>query len=134
MTKKLIILFISIICMLGITNKNVYAFTYNTQYNSSPGGSYSNFTPGDWKPSSTNTVKNADKLESIGNKVVGVLKVVGSIISVIALIILGIKYIFGSIEERAEYKKTMKPYLIGALMVFAITTLLGIIQDIVGGF
>ena len=93
MTKKLIILFISIICMLGITNKNVYAFTYNTQYNSSPGGSYSNFTPGDWKPSSTNTVKNADKLESIGNKVVGGLKVVGSIISVIALIILGIKYI-----------------------------------------
>lgn len=133
MTKKLIILFISIICMFGITNKDVYAFTYDTQYNSTPGGSYSNFTPGDWKPSSTDSAKNADKMGTIGNKIIGAVKIIGTIISVTALIVLGIKYIFGSVEEKAEYKKTMRPYLIGALMVFAITTFLGIVQEIVGG-
>ena len=40
----------------------------------------------------------------------------------------------GSVEEKAEYKKTLKPYLIGAILVFGITNLLGIVQDIVASF
>ena len=35
----------------------------------------------------------------------------------------------GSVEERAEYKKAMMPYVIGAVMVFAITNLLGIMIE-----
>ncbi len=59
--------------------------------------------------------------------VVGVLSVGGTIIAVATLIIIGIRYMTGSIEEKAEYRKTLKPYLIGAFMVFAITNLLGIL-------
>ena len=33
----------------------------------------------------------------------------------------------GSVEEKAEYKKTMGPYALGAVMVFAITNILSII-------
>ena len=37
----------------------------------------------------------------------------------------------GSVEERAEYKKTMGPYVIGCIMVFAISNLLTLIYNIV---
>ena len=39
----------------------------------------------------------------------------------------------GSVEEKAEYKKTMTPYVIGAFMVFGITNIIAIIIDIVQG-
>ena len=37
----------------------------------------------------------------------------------------------GSIEEKAEYKKTMIPYLIGVVLLVAITQFLGLIANIV---
>ena len=35
------------------------------------------------------------------------------------LSIIGIKYIMGSVEEKAEYKQTMWPYVVGAILIFA---------------
>lgn len=90
--------------------------------------------PDNWKPTSTTETSGTEKIQNIGNKIIGPIRVLGSIISVVTLIIIGIKYILGSVEEKAEYKKTMLPYLIGAVIVFAITNLLKIIIDIVGGF
>ena len=55
------------------------------------------------------------------------ISIVGSGVAVIALIILGIKYMMGSVEEKAEYKKTMMPYVIGALMVFGASAIVGFI-------
>ena len=37
---------------------------------------------------------------------------------------------FSSIEERADYKKTMMGYIIGCVMVFALTNLLSIVYNI----
>lgn len=89
-----------------------------------------------YKPKKVGEAENAEELAKIGNTVVGVLQIVGSIISVIVLAIIGIKYMLGSVEERAEYKKTMIPYLIGAVMVFGISNLLviliGIVNDLIG--
>ena len=92
------------------------------------------FLPDDYKPPSTTNVSGADQIQNIANSIIGPIRVVGSAVSVIALIIMGIKYVMGSIEEKAEYKKTMMPYLIGAIMVFSITNLLSILVEIVGGF
>ena len=52
---------------------------------------------------------------------------IGSIVSVLVLVILGIKYMMGSAEEKAEYKKTLVPYIIGAGLVFAASTIAGAI-------
>ena len=68
----------------------------------------------------------------IGNSIIGTITVVASIISVIALIVLGIKYMLGSVEERAEYKKVLLPYFVGAIMVFGITNVLNLIINLVG--
>ena len=56
---------------------------------------------------------------------------IGMAVSVITLVVLGIKYMVGSIEERAEYKKTMIPYIIGAVLLFSTSSIVGIIANIV---
>ncbi|MCI8470628.1 MAG: hypothetical protein HFJ35_03960 [Clostridia bacterium] len=76
------------------------------------------------------SVNNAIELKNMANIIIGCLQAIGSIVSVTVLAILGIKYMVGSAEEKAEYKKTMGPYITGAVMVFAITNLLGIIGKI----
>lgn len=78
-------------------------------------------------------MSDANQVKDIGNKIIGVVQFVGSFASVIVLIVLGIKYMAGSLEERAAYKKTMFPYLIGAIFVFGITNILGIVNSIAGG-
>lgn len=65
------------------------------------------------------------------NEIIGLVQMIGTITSVLALIIIGIKYMVGSVEEKAEYKKTMKPYLIGAVMVFSITNIIFVIEKLV---
>ena len=60
----------------------------------------------------------SDKIATLGGNIVNILTTVGIVIAVIVLLILGIKYMMGSASEKAEYKKTMIPYLVGAVLVF----------------
>jgi len=76
---------------------------------------------------STLTGTATTQFDSIGNKIIGMVQAIGSIASVLVLIILGIKYMMGSAEEKAEYKKTFIPYLIGAILVFAASNLASMI-------
>lgn len=69
----------------------------------------------------------------IAGTIISTLSVIGIVIAVITLMIIGLKYMLGSVEEKAEYKKTMIPYLIGTIMVVAITQFLNIIIKIVEG-
>ena len=62
---------------------------------------------------------NTGSFMSVGNNVLGIIQVVGTIIAVGVLMVIGIKYMMGSAEEKAEYKKTMLPYIIGAVILFA---------------
>lgn len=68
------------------------------------------------------------------NVIVSVLEAVGVILSVIILIVIGIKYMLGSVEERVDYKKTMIPYLIGAFMVFTVSLIPQIIFKFMENF
>ena len=68
-----------------------------------------------------------DKIDSLGNQIITIVSTIGSIASVIVLIVLGIKYMMGSAEEKAEYKKTLLPYVIGAVLIFAASTIAGVI-------
>lgn len=86
--------------------------------------------PDDWSVTQ-DTATGASKLQDIGNAIIGAIRAIGTIVSVAIFAVLGIKYMTGSVEERAEYKKTMVPYLIGALLLFGITSLLGIIVNVI---
>lgn len=74
-------------------------------------------------------VAGTEKITSIGNQIITILTIVGTVASVIVLIILGLKYMMGSAEEKAEYKKTMMPYVIGAALVFAASAIAGILYS-----
>ena len=69
------------------------------------------------------------QLNSVGGGVLHILAIVGSGLSIIFLICLGIKYMLGSIEEKAEYKKTMLPYLVGAIFVFGASSIAGVVYN-----
>ena len=125
--KIVIICIIFIICLLTVSQ------TVQAQ-NMGEGTEEKTFNPEEYKPTSTSSVSGATRLEEIGNDIIGIVQVIGAISSVVALILIGIKYVMGSVEEKAEYKQTLKPYLIGAIMLFGITNLLGIVQSIVLGF
>lgn len=92
------------------------------------------FNPDQWRPDSMTNVTGGTRFLGVANKIIGMVQVIGSVTSVVTLVVIGIKYIMGSVEEKAEYKKTMKPYIIGAVMVFGITNILAIIQNIVSAF
>ena len=76
----------------------------------------------------------SDELTSRANEILGLIQNIGAVISVVMLIIIGIKYMLGSIEEKAEYKETLKPYLIGALLLFSGSALPQIIYKFVQNF
>ncbi len=59
------------------------------------------------------------EITNLGNSIITILQTVGIVLSVIVIIVIGIKYMMGSAEEKAEYKKTMIPYLVGAALIFA---------------
>ncbi len=91
------------------------------------------FNSGEIKSIVENEINNNNEIQAISNEFGDVIKGVanlGSIISVIALLLLGIKYMVSSVDERAEYKSRMGVYLLGAIFVFAISRVLAIIQEI----
>ena len=57
-------------------------------------------------------------IKGFGANVVDIITTIGIIVAVVVLLVLGIKYMMGSAAEKAEYKKTMIPYLIGAVLIF----------------
>ena len=73
-------------------------------------------------------------ITTIGQKVVGILQTVGVVLSVIILIVLGIKYMMGSAEEKADYKKSMMPYIIGAALIFAASAFAQVIYGFFNGW
>jgi len=68
-------------------------------------------------------------VQNLGKQILGIVQTVGSIAAVIVLVVLGIKYMMGSTEEKAEYKKTLIPYIIGAVLIFAASNVAGFIYD-----
>ncbi len=64
------------------------------------------------------------------NAVIKLIQIVGSGIAIIMVIMLGIKYMLASPGEKADYKKTAVPILIGCILLFAASNIAGIIADV----
>jgi len=76
---------------------------------------------------------NTTTMQNIGNQIITVVSVAGSIVSVVVLIVLGIKYMMGSASEKAEYKKTMIPYLVGAILIFGASAITKVVVGLASG-
>lgn len=82
--------------------------------------------PGAYKPQDLSP-NNFDETLKAAGSVLGAIRNIGIIVSVISVMIVGIKYMLGSVEEKAEYKATMIPIVIGIVMLSSIITIIDII-------
>lgn len=112
----ILIIFILLICMIPtVSNADTYTPIPD------PTTNYDNYAPGE--------VTDATKLQKLGNAIVGIIQVIGSGVSVVVLVIIGIKYMIGTVEEKAQYKQTLVPYLVGAVLLFATSNVVSMIYD-----
>ena len=81
----------------------------------------------DFRPSQ---ITNEDAIMNKAGVILGAINLVGTIVSVITIMIIGFKYMLGSAEDKASYKKTMIPWLIGAVLVFTVSALPNILYNI----
>jgi len=63
------------------------------------------------------------------NKVLSYVTTVGMIISVLSLVVMGVKFMLASVEERADYKGALIPYVIGACLLFGICSIVKILEE-----
>ena len=74
--------------------------------------------------------QDASNIKSLGGKILGWVRNIAAVASVVLVAILGLKFMVGSTEERAEYKKSFMPLIIGAIIVLSASTIAGWIWSI----
>ena len=72
---------------------------------------------------------NSEHIQTAGKKLVGVFQAIGIVLTVI-----GIKYLMGSAEEKADYKKSLIPYVVGAALVFTASVFAQSIYEFFSGW
>lgn len=87
-------------------------------------------TPDETLKSLTGNTGAAGGITTTANNIIGVVQVICYAAAVVMLVILGVKFITASPEGKAEIKKSAIQYVIGAIIVFAAGTLLGIISNV----
>ena len=70
----------------------------------------------------------ADKAQTVGGLILGIAQVIGVAVAIIMLLILAIKYISAAPNDKAEIKKHAVVYVVGAVVLFGASGLLGIIR------
>lgn len=63
------------------------------------------------------------EIQQASNSLVNIFMAAGMIIAVVYVGILGIKYMFGAVEEKAEIKETLIPFIVGCVVVFGAFTI-----------
>lgn len=84
-----------------------------------------------WKPTDSNV--DQTEIEDRANVITTVIRNIGLVVSVLSLMIIGIREMFSSAEEKSIIKQSMPGYILGAIMIGAITMLPSIIYNVVKG-
>ena len=81
---------------------------------------------GDFNVNSINVVadKNSDTIKTV-NKVWGVILTILQVCAIAAVVFAGVRYMFASADSKADIKKQMIWLVIGAILVFGASTVIG---------
>lgn len=66
-----------------------------------------------------------------GGTILGIFQVIGTVVAIVILVWLGIKYIMASPDGKAEIKKQAFAYVLGAVLLFGASWIVPIIQGLV---
>lgn len=125
---------IFIVLVIAFLFCNIFNSTYARRADAkgNPDGpsnsSKASINPDDYEPDELSESLSSSSM-MMANKVIGAFQAIGSIVSVLALVLLGIKFALGSAEEKADYKQWMIYYVIGAILVFAISNISAMIYN-----
>lgn len=67
--------------------------------------------------------------KSVVGTIINVIRIVGTGIAIIMLTYVAIKYMSAAPNEKAEFKKSATGFIVGAVILFATTQILGVIAD-----
>lgn len=67
------------------------------------------------------------KIRAMAAKIINLIRNVAVIAGVLILTILGLKYMLGSAEEKADYKKSLIPLVVGIVVVMAASQIMAMI-------
>lgn len=76
------------------------------------------------------TVGSIGALDGILGGILGVVSVIGYAFAVGMLLYVGIKYVMASANEKADLKKGSISYVIGAVIIFGASAIIGILEDL----
>lgn len=85
--------------------------------------------PGDYQ--TTLQYGDATYIFNKGGALLKLLRNIAAIVSVVTITIIGVRYMVGSVEQKAEYKQTMIPVVIGCILVGSLSAILTLIQSVV---
>jgi len=76
---------------------------------------------------SLDKVQGGSDLQQLVGKIISLLQYIAIIGGALILAVLGIKYMMGSVEEKAEYKKSFIPLIVGVVVVMGAFTIANIL-------
>lgn len=71
-------------------------------------------------------------LFQVGNNILSILQVIALGVTVVATLVLAIKYMYSAPEDKATIKKQLIPYIIGGVLVFGATSLVKLAESLAG--
>lgn len=116
-----LILILTISIFWGIFQTNIYAAD----------GSYSGQMSQLLKDSETYTdkTKTVDKVNTITSTVITSIRVIGVAVAIVMLLTLAMKYMTAAPGDKADIKKSAIQYVVGAIVLFGVVGILGIISN-----
>lgn len=109
---KIIMIIMTIVTILSIFSNNVFALIDVKDI-----------------PVDDTVVGKESELLVMAGKVMGIIRNIAVIAGVIVLMVIGVKFIMGSAEEKAEYKKSLVPLVVGIVVVMAATAIVAFLFD-----
>lgn len=111
MLNKILIIILTILSILVFSNTNVYASSLTESVEGAQG--FINAGVEDTSPAISD-----ENLQNMSDMLYNALLVIATIIAIIVGLFIGIKFMTGSVAEKAEVKKTLIPYIAGCVVIF----------------
>ena len=76
-----------------------------------------------------NSAKGSDTADKIAGNILAVVEIIGVAVATIMLVFVAIKYMTSAASDKAEIKKNLIPYLVGAIFVFGSMGIVEILRN-----
>lgn len=117
--KSLIILIIMLFCLITLFNMNeVNAGSYEEAMKTALQGTEEDKTTGA-----------SEAVTNITGTIISVARIVGICVAITMLLAIAMKYMVAAPGEKADIKKSAIVYVVGAIILFAVVGILGIIEQ-----